>query len=116
MGSCVALTMEPARHTSKVTALRCCFSMLIAGWVISRYWLSKTMKMGFLESSSSLQSPSLRDRHVAGEQRTHRLLSPRSRQELLLPEAAVAPVLLQVRDGEDHNETPAPTHVHDQVG
>lgn len=61
-----ALTMEPARHTSKVTTLRCCFSRLMAGWVISRYWLSKTMKMGFLESSSSLQSPSLWDRHVAG--------------------------------------------------
>lgn len=59
MGSCSVLTMEPARHTSKVTVLRCCFSRLMAGWVISRYWLSKTMKMGFLESSSSLQSPSL---------------------------------------------------------
>lgn len=34
--------------------------------MISRYWLSKTMKMGFLESSSSLQSPSLRDKWVAG--------------------------------------------------
>lgn len=71
----LALTMELARHTSKVTALRCCFSRLMAGWEISRYWLSKTMKMGFLESSSSLHSPSLRDRHVAGGRKPLRLLS-----------------------------------------
>lgn len=55
----LALTMEPARHTSKVTRFLCCFSRLMAGCVISRYWLSKTMKMGFLESSSNLQRPSL---------------------------------------------------------
>lgn len=59
VGPCSALTMEPARQTSKVTAFLCCFSRLMAGCVISRYWLSKTMKMGFLESSSNLQSPSL---------------------------------------------------------
>lgn len=74
-GVLLALTMELARHTSKVTALRCCFSRLMAGWAISRYWLSKTMKMGFLESSSSLHSPSLRDRRVAGGRKPRRLLS-----------------------------------------
>ena len=72
-GPCAALTMEPARHTSKVTALRCCLSRLMAGWAISRYWLSKTMKMGFLESSSNLHSPSLRDRRVAGGRGTRAL-------------------------------------------
>lgn len=105
--------MEPALHTSKVTMLRCCFSRLMAGWVISRYWLSKMMKIGFLESSSSLQSPSLRDRCLAGVGRPCQHLGRRL--ELLLPEAAVAPVLLQVRNGEHHDQTPAPAHVHDEV-
>lgn len=111
---CSALTMEPARHTSRVTAPRCCRSRLMAGWAISRYWLSKTMKMGFLESSSSLQSPSLRGRDTVGWCRP-RGPSPRCRRELLPPEAAVAPVLLQVRDREDDDQAPAPAHVHDQV-
>lgn len=30
-GSCSALTMDPALHTSRVTALRCCFSRVMAG-------------------------------------------------------------------------------------
>lgn len=30
-GSRSALTMEPALHTSRVTALRCCFSRVMAG-------------------------------------------------------------------------------------
>lgn len=34
---------------------------------------------------------------------------------LLLPEAAVAPILLQVCDGEHHDEAPAAADVHDEV-
>lgn len=30
-GSCLALTMELALHTSRVTVLRCCFSRVMAG-------------------------------------------------------------------------------------
>lgn len=30
-GSCSALTMELALHTSRVTTLRCCFSRVMAG-------------------------------------------------------------------------------------